>query len=155
MCSAHFTLTDNYATSDETISTAYASLFHKTLTDVCFKVHVKTLQDCTEFSERIQIVPSRMLMNNLISLCEGYSSKRYVWTKLGRSVFHLHVFHRWRNRFLSAKQIKLNAKAHPMSAEILIFISFAQTLWKVMSNENYAAKTSLLHDQKHRCISFH
>ena len=42
-----------------------------------------------------------------------------------------------------------------MSAEILIYSSLVQILCKVMSNENDAAKTSLLNDQKHRCINFH
>ena len=76
---------------------------------------------------------------------------------LAEVCFISHVFHRWRNRFLSAKQIILKAKAHPMSAEILIYSSLVQILCKVtvMSNENDAAKTSLLHDQKHRCINFH
>ena len=74
---------------------------------------------------------------------------------LAELCFILHVFQQWQNRFLPAKQIILKAKAHPMSAEFLIGSSFAQMLCKVMSNENDAAKTRLLHDQKHRGINFH
>ena len=40
-----------------------------------------------------------------------------------------------------------------MSAEIFIYSS--QILCKVMSNENGAAETNLLHDEKHPCINFH
>ena len=36
-----------------------------------------------------------------------------------------------------------------MSAEILIYSSLRQILYKVMSNENGDAETSLLHDQYH------
>ena len=71
------------------LHSAYIFIPYKTPTDVCFKLHFKTLQDCNSASERIQILPLSMHMNNLISLCEGYSRKKYVCTKLGRTMFHL------------------------------------------------------------------
>ena len=42
-----------------------------------------------------------------------------------------------------------------MSAEILIYSSLGQILYKVMSNKNDAAETSFLHDQKDRHTNFH
>ena len=42
-----------------------------------------------------------------------------------------------------------------MSAEILIYSSLGQILYKVISNNNDAAETSLLHDQKDRYTDFY
>ena len=80
-----------------------------------------------ECGERIQIVRLSVLMNNLISFRERYSNKRYFVPNLAKVCFISHVFHRWQNRSLSAKQTIVNAnKAHSISAEILIYFSRGQ-----------------------------
>ena len=66
-----------------------------------------------------------------------------------------HVFHRWRNRFVSAKPSIVHAEARFMSDQIPICSSRGRMLWKVMNNEDDAEKTGLLLDQKHGCINYH
>ena len=119
------------------------------------KLYKISRAECSE-RFRIQTVRPSMLMNNLISFCGIYALTKDIFVpKLAEVCFIAHVFHRWRNRFLSAKQTILNAKARYMSAKILICSSLGRVLSNVMSNENDGAKTSLLHDQKRRCINFH
>ena len=47
------------------------------------------------------------------------------------------------------------AKGRFMNAEISIYSSLGQILYKVMSNKNDAAEAGLLHDHKDRHINFH
>ena len=89
-----------------------------------------------ECIERIQIVRLSMLMNNFILwriLLQKIFSHQLT---LAQVRFISHVFHQPRKRFLSAKQAIVNAKARHMNAEIVIYFSLVQVLWKVLSNKN-------------------